>query len=146
FFLFTVSVALGLALLAPELIAVISARAYEGAAAIIPLVALWQVVLSMLLITQLGIYYSKVSRHLTTISVTALVVHVPVTRLLISAFGIVGAAAAGVVTASVKVALTTRLTRRLGGPRPEWRRLATILGAAFVVFAAGRLLVPASAW
>ncbi len=146
FFLLTVSVALGLALVAPELIAVISSRDYQGAATIIPLVALNQVILSLLLITQLGIYYRKVSRHLTTVSVAALAVHVPVNALLIYAFGIVGAAAAGVVTATVKVALTTYLTRRLGGPRPEWRRLGAILAGAFVLFVVGRTITLTPAW
>lgn len=136
FFAVLVSAALCLSLLAPQLVALIAFRRpeYSGAASVIPLLALAEVVRSILLITELGLFYAKLPHALTLASVAALLVHIPVTAMLITMFGALGAAGAAVLSTSFRLIVTWRLARSLNGPKPQWGSLIAILGAAVAVF------------
>jgi O-antigen/teichoic acid export membrane protein len=136
FFAILVSVALGLSLAAPQLIeAVAFGRPdYYAAALVIPLLALAEVVRSVLLIVELGIFYAKVPRFLTAATLAALGLHVPLTAALIALFGVRGAAGAAVLSTAFRLAVTCRLAKGLNGPRPQWRHLVAILCSAIAVF------------
>ena len=138
FFAVLVSAALGLSLLAPQLIALVAFRRpeYSGAASVIPLLALAEVVRSMLLIAELGLFYAKLPHAVTLASVAGLLVHVPVTATLITMFGVLGAAGAAVLSTTFRLIVTWRLARGLKGPRPQWTSLMAILGAAGAAFGA----------
>jgi O-antigen/teichoic acid export membrane protein len=140
FFVAMVSGALALALLAPEIVVLLASRGYGGAAVVIPFLALAQVINSLLLILQTGIYFAKRPRRLTVISVATLGLHAAAAPVLISTYGALGAAAAGVLSATFRAGLTTRLAVDLGGPRPEWARLTVILLAAAAILAIDRSL------
>ena len=66
FFLLIVTGALGLGILAPEILRIVAFRrpAYYGTSAIVPLLALSQVMLSVVLIEELGILYAKLPRRI----------------------------------------------------------------------------------
>jgi len=132
FFAVLVSGALGLSLLAPQLLALIAFKRpeYHGAAAIIPLLAVAEVVRSLLLIVELGIFYAKRPGSLTAASLAGLAVHLPLTGLLIAMFGVAGAAGALVLSTTFRLAVTWWLARGLNGPQPQW-------GYLLVVFSAG---------
>jgi O-antigen/teichoic acid export membrane protein len=136
FFTILVSSALGLSLLAPQLLALVTLQQaeYYSAAKVIPLLAIAEVVRSLLLIVELGIFYAKIPRSLTIASLATLVVHVPLTAVMVAQFGALGAAGAVVVSTTFRLALTCRLARGLKGPQPQWRELTLILGAAVVAF------------
>ncbi len=137
FFAVMVAAALALALLAPEIIALGAAAEYAEAATVVPLLALSQVIHSVLLIAQMGIFYSKQGRRLLMASLVMLAVHVPLCWLLVERFGAAGAAAAACAAALAKLIATQRLSRGLPGPQPEWNRLAAILGIGLGAYALG---------
>jgi O-antigen/teichoic acid export membrane protein len=136
FFAVIVTGALGLSLMAPQLIALIAFRRpeYEGAASVIPLLALAEVVRSVLLILELGIFYAKIPRYLTFANLAGLLVHVPLTAILITLWGVLGAAAAVCVSTTVRLIVTRRLARGLHGPEPQWGSLLTMVSAGVAVF------------
>ncbi len=136
FFAVLVSAALALSLLAPQLTALIAFRRpeYAGAASLIPLLALAEVVRSILLIAELGLFYAKLPHAVTLASVAGLLVHIPVTATLITMFGAPGAAGAAVLSTTFRLIVTWRLARALKGPRPQWTYLMAILGAAGAAF------------
>jgi O-antigen/teichoic acid export membrane protein len=136
FFAILVSGALGLSLLAPQLLALVTLQQaeYYSAAAVIPLLAVAEVVRSLLLIVELGIFYAKIPRSLTIASLATLLVHVPLTAIMVVRFGALGAAGAVVLSTMFRLAVTCRLARGLKGPEPQWRELTLILSAAVVVF------------
>jgi O-antigen/teichoic acid export membrane protein len=136
FFAVVVCGALGLSLVAPQLIALLTFQQpqYLGAAAVIPLLALAEVVRSILLIVELGIFYAKIPRYLTWASLATLLIHVPLTAIMIIRLGIVGASAAVCVSTSFRLLVTYRLARGLNGPRPEWGCLWAILTAGMAAF------------
>ena len=136
FFAILASCALALSLLAPQLVAIIAFRRpdYAGAATAIPLLALAEVVRSVLLIAELGIFYAKMPNRLAIASFAGLLIHVPLTAGMIAMFGVVGAAGAVVLSTTLRLGVTCRLARGLHGPRPQWRQLLVILGAGLTVF------------
>jgi O-antigen/teichoic acid export membrane protein len=139
FFLLLVTVALALSLLAPEAMRIIAGPDYAAAARLFPLICLAQVEISLIIIVQMGIFFRKASRHIMTASVAMLVVHIPLTIVLILNMGIQGAALAACLSSAFKVAVSVYLGRRLGGPRTEWLRIFVILVAAAGAFGAGSL-------
>jgi O-antigen/teichoic acid export membrane protein len=138
FFAILVSAALGLSLVAPQLIALVAFGRpdYYGAASVIPLLALAEVVRSILLMSELGLFYAKLPRALTLASIAGLLVHIPLTAGMITMFGAVGAAGAAVLSTTFRLAVTCRLARGLKAPRPQWAHLLVILGAAGAAFGA----------
>jgi O-antigen/teichoic acid export membrane protein len=136
FFAVIVSGALGLSLLAPNLVALLAFRRpdYLGAASVIPLLCLAEVLRSITLMKELGIFYAKRTRSLTLAAILTLVIHVPATALSIATFGLLGAAFAAVLSTTFRLGLTSYLARGLGGPSPQWRSLATLLGCGIATF------------
>ncbi len=140
FFVVLVTCALGLALLAPELVAVVGSPAYADAGGVVPFLVLMHVTIAATMIPQLPIYYAKLSHYLAIASVSALLARIALGVALIPAFGIVGAAAAAWLSLSVRLGVTVYLGRRLEGPSPEWGRLALTAIAGLLAFAVGRTL------
>jgi O-antigen/teichoic acid export membrane protein len=136
FFAILVSGALALSLVAPQLIALIAFRRpeYHGTAAVIPFLSLAEVIRSLQLIVELGIFYAKIPRYLTIASIGAALMHIPLTAMMIGIFGALGAAGAVVVSTAFRLILTWRFARGLNGPQPEWKNVFVILGAGVAVF------------
>ena len=136
FFAILVSAALALSLAAPQLVALIAFRrpGYFAAASVIPLLALSEVVRSLLLIAELGIFCAKIPRYLTYASVAGTAIHVPLTAGMIALFGVIGAAGAAVLSTAFRLAVTCRLARGLGGPQPEWPQVLMILSAGVAAY------------
>jgi len=138
FFAILVSAALALSLAAPELVALTAFRrpGYSGAASVIPLLALAEVVRSLLLIAELGIFLAKIPRYLTFASIAGTLLHIPLTASMIAMFGVIGAAGAAVLSMTFRLIVTCRLARGLGGPQPEWGHIFVILSAGLAAFGA----------
>ena len=146
FFLVVTWGALGLAALAPEVVAIAAHGRYRGAVELLPLACLTQVLVSVLIIAELGIYYAKVPRHLTTANLATLAVQVGLNMLLIPHFGTRGAVTALTIATAFRLAVTLYLARGLGGPRIDWPSLSAILGGAAGVFAVCAVLDLREGW
>lgn len=146
FFTLMTTAALGLSLMAPEIIILCASPNYYDAAKLIPLLALAVVILSLTVIVELGILYEKLT-HLITIAVLLMLfLHAPLSTIMIGLWGVMGVAIARCISASFRIAATVFLARNLSGPRPEWKRLAFILGLGILTFAIGRSLDFSGVW
>lgn len=146
FFLLVTWAALALAVLAREVVAIAAHGKYAGAVQIIPLACLTQVLVSVLIIAELGIYYAKVPRYLTIANVATLALQLGMNFVLIPRFGTMGAVSALAFSTVFRLALTVRLARGLGGPPIDWRSLSAILGGASLVFAVCAMLDRLDGW
>jgi O-antigen/teichoic acid export membrane protein len=135
FFMLVTWAALGLAALAREIVAVAAHGKYAGTVSIIPLACLTQVLVSVLIIAELGIYYAKIPRYLTIANLATLAVQVGLNLFLIRRFGTMGAVSALTLATAFRLVLTVRFARGLGGPTIDWRALSAVLGSAAAVFA-----------
>lgn len=150
FFLLIVSSGLALSLIAPELVGLVSIRRpeYLAAAAAIPLLALAQIVQSVVQMEELGIVFAKLPRYITYVSLMGLAAHVLFNLALIPRLAVVGAALALCLSTLCRFAATWWFARGLGGPRPQWLPMLVILMVAAIAFALGRaseLVLPAPA-
>lgn len=146
FFSLLTTAALGLALLAPEIVRLVSRPAYAEAASVIPLVSVTVVLFALTGIVELGIYFAKRTSLFTTATFVGLLVHIPLVAFATWKYGIVGTAAARCLSTAVRVTYTGRLARGLGGPIPEWRRLGSIACAALAAYAIGCLFYLTGGW
>jgi O-antigen/teichoic acid export membrane protein len=146
FFALLTSAALGLALLAPEIVRIVSRPAYAEAASVIPLISVTVVLFALTGIVELGIYFAKRTTLFTTATFVGLLVHIPLVALATWKFGILGTAAARCVSTAVRVTCTGHLARGLGGPLPEWRRLGFIALAALLAYVVGCLFYLTGGW
>jgi O-antigen/teichoic acid export membrane protein len=140
FFMVAATGAVGLSILAPEIVAVLAPASYEGARRVAPLFALNELILSLIFIVELGIYYAKRPLRLTAATLSTLTVHVALNLVLIPILGILGAALGSCLSSALRVALTVYLGRRFAGPRPEWLRIGVILALAIAMGMAGQAL------
>jgi O-antigen/teichoic acid export membrane protein len=146
FFMLVTWAALGLAVLAREVVAIAAHGRYEGAVAVIPLACLTQVLVSVLIIAELGIYYAKIPRYLTMANLATLAVQVGLNLFLIRRFGTMGAVSALTVATAFRLVLTAHFARGLGGPPIDWRSLSAVLGSAVGVFAVCAALDRGAGW
>lgn len=146
FFLVVTAGALGLAIMAPEVVRVLGSKGYEDAARVIPLLSLTQVLTSILLVAELGIYYAKVPRHITTATIAGFVAQLLLGVALIPGWGIQGAAAAATAGSAIRIGVTIHLSRSCGGMMPEWRVIGTMLGAAIATYGVSTLTGGFTSW
>ena len=140
FFTLITAAALGLSLMAPEIIIISASPEYYEAAKLIPLMALAVVILSLTVIVELGIFYEKLT-HLITIAVfLMLFLHTPLSIMMIGVWGVMGVAIARCISVSLRIAATVYFARNLGGPKPEWKRLVLIMALGILTFTLGRSL------
>ncbi|MCX5658105.1 MAG: oligosaccharide flippase family protein [Planctomycetota bacterium] len=140
FFLIMTSSCLALSLMAPEVVRLVAPKKFFDAAVVMPLMMLAITIFSISLIVELGIYYTKSAYRITIAAFITLAIHVPLTYFLVKRFGALGAASAACAAVAIRIALTAWMARGLGGPKPEWFRLAGILLPAVAAYALGLAL------
>ena len=137
-----VAVGLGVAVLGPELLVLMTAKPeFHAAAPVIPVVALAYVLHGVFLLTSVGIGIRKEARYYPMVTAAAAATNVAANFLLIPPFGILGAAWATVLSYGVMAGVGFALSRRLYPLPLEWPRLFAVAGVAGLVFAAS-LLAP----
>jgi O-antigen/teichoic acid export membrane protein len=143
------SVGLGFAVFAPELLRIMTAKnpAFWAAAPVVPVVTLAYVFHGAFLLGSVGIGIQKRARYYPTITAAAAVTNVAANFLLIPRFGILGAAWATVIAYALMAGMGLRISQRLYPIPFEWGRLGAMCLLAATVFAASFLapaaLVPA---
>lgn len=113
YFLFVLAtVVLGLALFAPEVVAVIAPPEYAAAAAVVPILALAKIVELINYHFEIGILDTKATRSLPVINWGAALASVAVLALLVPRIGITGAAVAMLTAQVVRQGLSVAYTAR----------------------------------
>ena len=129
-------VALGMALLAPEIVGLIASDEFAFAAAIIPLLALAQIVTALRSFAEIGIHHAKRTGLLPLVGLATLAVSVPVYFAGARLYGAVGVAAATCLIAAARLGLIAALASRhtgLLGHFP-WGAFAALLALGVLVY------------
>ena len=134
--------AVGMAALAPEIVAVIARPGYEPAADVVPVVAFASALQGLYVMFVTVLFLVKHTQRLALITLTAALANIAMNVVLIPPFGIMGAAWATLAAYALFAATTYLVARRIYPIRLDVLRLA-ILGVGAVVAAlAGRIIVP----
>jgi len=140
YFLFALtSAALGLALFAPELVMVISDRAYWDAAWILPLLALGQILYAVNHHFEICIIQIRRTGFLAAINCSGVALAVALLYLLTSRFGLAGAAVAAVAAQLYRLVTAVWFTARCSDYARlfPWRSGSLLVGLAGLAFVAG---------
>lgn len=132
-----------LAVLARELVVLMTDPRYHQAVAIVPVVALAYVLHGAFLLGSVGIGVTKSARYYPLVTAVSAAVNVGANLLLIPRFGPLGAAWATVASYAAMAGLGIFLSQRLWPVPFEWPRLARLLAAAVAVLALSALAPPA---
>jgi O-antigen/teichoic acid export membrane protein len=127
-----------LAMLAPELLHVMTTRPFWPAAPMIPVVVLAYLLHGAFLLTSIGIGIEKKARYYPVITAVAATTNVAANFALAPRFGMLGAAWATVLSYGVMAALGLAFSQRVYPIAFEWGRLLRLSGAAAAVFVASR--------
>ncbi|MCU0242301.1 MAG: oligosaccharide flippase family protein [Vicinamibacteria bacterium] len=126
---------LATAVLSPEMVVVMTAPAYHGAAAIVPIVALAYLLHGAFLLTSIGINIAKQARYYPIITLFAATTNVALNFLWIPKMGMLGAAWATVASYSVMAGLGFAFSRRLYPIPFEFGRLTLLVSVALCIYA-----------
>ena len=137
----TIVVSLGLGLFARELLAFLTTPAYAGGAVVVPLLAP-ALCLSGMYIFAPGPAIAKRTGLIAGINLGGAALNTALNLLLIPAVGILGAAAATLVSSAAVFSANMMVSQRLYPVPHDWRALGLVVAAAAALVAAGWWLVP----
>lgn len=143
FHLFTMLVigaALVGAIIAPEVIQVMAAPRFHGAASVVPLLLAAHVVTGMSLFFNSGLLVKNRTALLGAIALVTAAINVGANALLVPRYVAVGAAVSRLIALGAMAALTYAVARRLWPQRPDFGALAKVVVLALAGFAASRLV------
>lgn len=130
-------VGLGIVYFANDLLVMMTAPAYWPAASIVPVLMVGALLKVLAYPLQTGILYAKKTHHIFHLGVLAAVTSITANFVSIRWLGLFGACLAQVVTASVVVFATNRISQRYFRVRYEYRRIAVIIGVAVCFYLSG---------
>ena len=136
----SVFVALGVSVMAKDVLRILTPSSYWGAADIVPIIACCYVLEGIRAVVNSGILIRKVTHHLALIGVVVAVVDLMLNYLLIPRFHAMGAAIATLVAYAVSLAMSYLAAQRVFHIRFEYRRSAVILGSATTIYMASRFI------
>jgi O-antigen/teichoic acid export membrane protein len=130
------TIALGMALFAPEIVAIVASTDYADAALVVPLLALSQVFVGLQMSSEVAIHHSKRTEFQTLTSGLTLMAALPIYWYSIQWLGLVGASLAVALTQLIRTVLLAHLARRLVPEvgHPPWLRIAAVIGAGATVW------------
>ncbi|MBZ0267629.1 oligosaccharide flippase family protein [bacterium] len=130
--------ALGLSLLAPEIVHVVASAEYADAVRIVPLMAGAYVLMGVKMHFEIGIFHAKQTKWIAMISVACLAVDIPMIWALVGAFGALGAAAGMLGINILRTGLTAYAGIRCmeGRMRFEWGKGIAIVTTGIACYAA----------
>jgi O-antigen/teichoic acid export membrane protein len=136
------AVCAGLSVLAPELVALMAAPEYAGAAQVVPPIAWSTVFLTALPVLQVGILIRKRTIWLPVIYAGTMAINVGMNLVLIPKMGMMGAVWATVAALTFQGAMAMIVSQRLYHIPYEWGRLTVLAGAAMLLTLAAGWLPP----
>jgi O-antigen/teichoic acid export membrane protein len=133
-------VALTLSLLAPWLVRLLTTRAFYGGARVVPLLVFGATAFIGFNVMSIGIGRAKATQFNWVVTGAAAVIAVGLNLILIPPYGMMGAAASTLVAYTVMfLGMTVRAQQVFPVPY-QWRRLATVVGAAVALTVVGKWL------
>ena len=132
--------ALGVSLLARQLVALITAPAYHQAYQVIPVLILGYLFYAMYVVSAPGIMFEKKPQYLSVVTVATLGANLLLNFLLVPRLGMMGAALSGLLTYALMFLATHFVSTKLHPLGWENRRIALILATAIGLFVADWLL------
>jgi O-antigen/teichoic acid export membrane protein len=133
-------VALTLSLLAPWLVRLLTAPAFYGGARVVPLLVFGATAFIGFNVMSIGIGRAKATQFNWVVTGAAAVIAVGLNLILIPPYGMMGAAASTLVAYTVMfLGMTVRAQQVFPVPY-QWRRLATVVGAAVALTVVGKWL------
>ena len=133
-------VALTLSLLAPWLVRLLTTRAFYGGARVVPLLVFGATAFIGFNVMSIGIGRAKATQFNWVVTGAAALVAVGLNLILIPPYGMMGAAASTLVAYTVMfLGMTVRAQQVFPVPY-QWRRLATVVGAAVALTVVGKWL------
>jgi len=127
---------LATAMLAPEIVRVVSSAEYQAAVVVVPFLVLSFILVAVKMQLQRGLYQAKQTGLIAGNSLISAVVSVPLTYVLVVWFGLIGAAVAALLTSAFRAALMAWFGFRYGRVPPgfEWRRVTGVIALAAVTY------------
>lgn len=134
--------ALGIALLAEDLIRVMSDQQYWPASDLVPLMMVYSALKILEYPAQTGILYAKQTKYLFYLTAVAGTTTVVTSFLMISFVGLYGACISLIVTEALTLYLTGRISRRFFQVEYEYRKLGLVVLLVTATYLLGRMYVP----
>ena len=144
YFVIVITVAgLATAMLAPEIVRVVSSSDYEAAVGVIPFLVLSFILVALKMQLQMGLYQAKQTGLIAANSFISAAVNIPLTYVLVLRFGLIGAAVATLLTSALRAGLTAWFGFRHCPVPPgfEWRRVTAVIALAVVTYLSAMLAV-----
>ncbi|MGE5360272.1 MAG: lipopolysaccharide biosynthesis protein [Bacteroidales bacterium] len=138
--------AAGMSAIAGDLVRMVMRPGYFRAADVIPWIAIGVVLQGTYTLTSIGLVIKKRTEFYPVATVIAATVDVVANFLLIPRFGMLGPAYANMLAYAVLAALGMTFSQRLYPISYEWSRLARVVGAGLLAFAAARYALPGLMW
>lgn len=138
--------ALGLAMLAPEIITTMAAPSYQSAAVVVPILVVAMVLWSSECVFQVGLLLKGDSRRLSTARWLAAAANIGLNWVLIPTYGMMGAAVATLISFLFSTLLTLTRAQQSYYVPFEYRRLAHLGLAAGITYAASTILPGLPVW
>ena len=134
---------LATAMLAPEIVRVVSSSDYEAAVVVVPFLVLSFILVAVKMQLQMGLYQAKQTGLLAANSFISAAVNIPLTYALVSRFGLIGAAVATLLTSALRASLTAWFGFRYCPVAPgfEWRRITAVIALAAVTYVCAILTI-----
>jgi O-antigen/teichoic acid export membrane protein len=129
-----VLIALGVSILAGDILRVMTPATYWGAAYIVPLIALSYVLIGLQYVVSSGIYIECKTVYLGPMGAFTALANLALNYLLISRYLAMGAAIATVLSFAVQLLLTLVAAQRVYRVQYEYVRNAILLGAATAIY------------
>jgi O-antigen/teichoic acid export membrane protein len=130
----------GLAAIAADLLHVVTRGQYTAAAGIVAWTSLGVFFQGVYLMTSIGLNITRRTRYYPVATATAAAANIGLNLVLIPRYGIIGAAYANGLAYATQAAIAYYFSQRFYPVRYESGRLARVVGAALLAYAAGRLL------
>jgi O-antigen/teichoic acid export membrane protein len=130
----------GLSAIAADLLHVVTNGQYTAAAGVVAWTSLGVFFQGVYLMTSIGLNITRRTRYYPVATATAAAANIGLNLVLIPRYGIMGAAYANGLAYATQAAIAYHFSQRFYPVRYESGRLARVVGAAIVAYAAGRLL------
>jgi len=133
--------ALGLSLLGKDVIALVTSKSFHSAYVVIPWVACSYVMYAGYMVVNIGIYLRSKTHYAMWIVGAAALFNLTLNLVLIPSFGILGAAAATLLSYTLLFVVAWQVNRRFFPLSYEWGRVAKLGAVAAVVFFVGQNII-----
>jgi O-antigen/teichoic acid export membrane protein len=136
----TVAFALGVAVTAPEILAIVAPASYAPASAVVPWVVLGAVFQGFYFVWSTGTWFSMKTKLVPLVTLASAALNVGLNLVFVPRYGVMAAAVSTAVSYAASAALHGLLAQHLHPIAWEYRRWALLLGVGAICYGAGMAL------